>query len=355
MAGPTFLVIGAQKSGTTWLHQNLQAHPAIWLPPEKELHFFDERIASELTLRDRVRGDSPEAQRWRRQVNRQVKRLREDRGRWRLAPWYARYFLGSGDVDWYRGLFARAGDRLAGEVTPDYSILDQPQVDEVARTFPDLRIVFIVRNPIERLWSHAQMQERLSGRDAEAGVLRMLDTDRPRSYGDYLTTLRRWGRAFGDERIWLGFMEDVANHPRAVLNGVTDHLGAPRHDRYPKAGRAVHKGGNESIPRDVATRLAEGLVDDVAAMASHLGGHARWWHWTATRLAEGKAPSEIRYPFWESELGDRAAGLDGLDPTTFHSGRYDEVRARAAMGDISDPASEHDPDRPRENLEVEDG
>ena len=39
--GPDFLVIGAQRAGTTWLHRVLRQHPALWLPPVKELHYFD--------------------------------------------------------------------------------------------------------------------------------------------------------------------------------------------------------------------------------------------------------------------------------------------------------------------------
>ncbi len=39
---PDFLCIGAQRSGTTWLHHNLRQHPEIWMPPLKELHYFDE-------------------------------------------------------------------------------------------------------------------------------------------------------------------------------------------------------------------------------------------------------------------------------------------------------------------------
>jgi hypothetical protein len=39
--GPDFLVIGAQRAGTTWLHRVLSQHPRLWLPPVKELHYFD--------------------------------------------------------------------------------------------------------------------------------------------------------------------------------------------------------------------------------------------------------------------------------------------------------------------------
>ena len=38
---PEFLGIGAQKSGTTWLYENLKKHPQLYLPKTKEIHFFD--------------------------------------------------------------------------------------------------------------------------------------------------------------------------------------------------------------------------------------------------------------------------------------------------------------------------
>jgi hypothetical protein len=41
MSLPDFLVIGAQKAGTTWLYAQLQNHPQVWLPPIKEIHYFD--------------------------------------------------------------------------------------------------------------------------------------------------------------------------------------------------------------------------------------------------------------------------------------------------------------------------
>src|SRR3954453_9519065 len=40
---PTFLGIGAPRTGTTWLHSNLRRHPEIWMTPVKEVHYFDKR------------------------------------------------------------------------------------------------------------------------------------------------------------------------------------------------------------------------------------------------------------------------------------------------------------------------
>ena len=42
-AGPDFICIGAQKAGTTWLYWQLAAHPDFWMPPRKEIHYFNER------------------------------------------------------------------------------------------------------------------------------------------------------------------------------------------------------------------------------------------------------------------------------------------------------------------------
>ena len=39
--GPTFICIGAQKAGTTWLYENLSRHPDVVMPPMKEIHYFD--------------------------------------------------------------------------------------------------------------------------------------------------------------------------------------------------------------------------------------------------------------------------------------------------------------------------
>src|SRR3954451_6343376 len=41
LPGPDFICIGAQKAGTGWLYEQLRAHPDFWVPPIKELHYFD--------------------------------------------------------------------------------------------------------------------------------------------------------------------------------------------------------------------------------------------------------------------------------------------------------------------------
>ena len=96
--GPDFLVVGAQRAGTTWLHRVLRQHPSLWLPPVKELHYFD-RLETKRTIHD------PKE---RRRVG--VKRLLS------LDPWLIDYWLRARSDEWYARLFrdAQAKGLIAG-------------------------------------------------------------------------------------------------------------------------------------------------------------------------------------------------------------------------------------------------
>lgn len=105
---PTFIVIGAKKSGTTSLFEYLRAHPHVWLPDDKRLEFFTD----------------------------------ENWGR---------------GVDWYEAQFRGAGDHAArGEITTSYTRF--PLVHDVAARMhgvvPDVRLLYLLRDPIARIVSH---------------------------------------------------------------------------------------------------------------------------------------------------------------------------------------------------------
>lgn len=101
--GPDFIVLGAMRSGTTSMWRYLTEHPDIYMTP-KELGYFTDHL---------------------------------DRGR-----------------DWYLRQYERAGDhQIAGEATADY-LARPPALDAIAAQFPEVRLVAMLRNPIDRAWSH---------------------------------------------------------------------------------------------------------------------------------------------------------------------------------------------------------
>src|SRR3712207_5781521 len=193
---PDFLIIGAQKAGTTWLHRNLQAHPGIWMPKEKELHYFDEKARKPASLRQRLRGERPMDERWRRQIKAQLRRYPGELTREGLA-WDVRYFFGGYGDRWYASLFEQGRGKRSGEVTPDSSIIGREGVARVHRVMREARIVFMMRSPIERDWSVTEMGLRARGQSLDQveddSLYRRLNRRRVRQFSNYRRTLRNWG------------------------------------------------------------------------------------------------------------------------------------------------------------------
>ena len=175
-----FLGIGAQKAGTTWLYHMLSRHPEVAFPAGKEVHFWDGQY---------------------------------ERG-----------------IDWYRGLFAGdAGGRRQGEITPAYAILPPERIAGIQAFQPALRIVYLLRNPLERAWSSALMAlGRAEMTLDEASDQWFIDHFRSAGSmrrGDYETCLRNWYGVFDPGRILVLYYDDIARDPVGLLTRCCRHLG----------------------------------------------------------------------------------------------------------------------------------
>ncbi len=106
---PNFMVIGAEKSGTTWLKHVLREHPELFIPSEKELHYFDV----------------------------------EDN-------------FNKGLV-WYSSFFEKSTKPFNGEITPGYLTHAVKVAPRIKEAFPAIKLIAILRNPIDRAWSNYQM------------------------------------------------------------------------------------------------------------------------------------------------------------------------------------------------------
>jgi hypothetical protein len=312
---PDFLIIGAQKAGTTWLHRNLQAHPQIWMPKEKELHYFDEKIRVKPSLLTKLRGDEPPEKRWRRQVVRQLKGYRKDlsskekislKDLKKDLQWDFRYFLKKPGNEWYASLFEQGEGKITGEATPDYSIIRQPRVAQVHEVMPDAKIVLMVRNPLERAWSQALMDfERRRPLDSVTDQLfrRHFLGHRPRMFSDYQRTLENWGSYYPDDQIFVGFLEDVSLAPNRLLERLYGFLGAESTVKYRVIKRKIHSRSVETIPTRHAKVLARIYHDELVQLSERFGGYASFWLYCADRLINDTPEEEsIPYPLWESRF-----------------------------------------------------
>jgi hypothetical protein len=315
---PDFIGIGAQKAGTTWLHHNLQAHPGIWMPKEKELHYFDEKIKQEGGPLRRLRGDRPLDKRWRRQAKSRLRRVpkgpfAEDLG------WDLRYFLAKPGDRWYASLFAPGADRVTGEATPDYAILGRDDVAHVHEIMPDAKIIFIMRSPIERPWSAMDMRSRIRGESieeiADKKFYRRFDARGSQLRTRYLRTLENWGASYPEEQIFIGFLEDIHFFPDRLLGDLYEFLGVDPDFRPPGADRRIHSGKQETIPTRFAVHLANSYHEELKTLHDRLGGYASFWLFCAERLIEDPPAEErVPYPLYASPLWEEWTGGAGPGP-----------------------------------------
>ena len=336
---PDFIGIGAQKAGTTWLYRNLRAHPQIWMP-KKEVHYFDQKINdTSFRLSSRLFGGRPEDIAWRRQAKHWTGvHLRKFSLPGLL--WVYRYYMRPPDDGWYAALFAVDEGKTTGEITPNYSVLEREQIAHVSEIMPEAKIIFLMRNPIERAWSQTVMYfDKKEGRRVEeVREEEFLDFARSESplHTDYLRTLENWGAFFPEKQIFVGFLEDIHFYPNRLLARLYRFLGVDPSADYRVIRRKIHSRDVETMPTRLAASLAGSYLGDAEALEGRFGGYASFWRYGARRLIEDPPEGErIAYPLWESPLWADWVRESGVGPApgsreaSPQSGRLSSVRATA--------------------------
>ncbi len=240
--GPAFVIIGAQKAGTTSLYGWLRHHPSVSMSKTKELHFFDQNF---------------------------------HRG-----------------ADWYRSQFEHP---CAGEATP-YYLFHPLAPRRAASVIPEAKLIVLLREPVSRAWSHyhhvrRQGNEPLSFTDAIAmeqlrlrgEVDKMLEDGRYSSIshqkysylsrGLYADQLARWLRYFPREQLLVLETSALHQQPRSALDAVSDFLAIPRVtlSAFPRYNTG---GGYPVLDPGIAGQLREMFAPHNARLVGLLGEEA---------------------------------------------------------------------------------
>lgn len=218
---PGALCIGAQKAGTSWLAQMLGQHPQVWIPPFKEVQYFNHLHI-------------PEHRRWIGWHYRNKTQEIRNRHRLRsvlLEPALDEYLtaITSGKMfhnQWYKRVFAPAPEHaMPMDFTPEYSTLPEEGVDAVAQFLPKAKVIYLIRHPVDRAVSQLRMNLRREKRNPVTLDEWMAEIANPVLFdrGDFATYLPRWLARFPDMLV-IPFGR-LARNPGAVMDAVEAHLG----------------------------------------------------------------------------------------------------------------------------------
>jgi hypothetical protein len=229
---PNFIIIGTQKGGTTYLYDELIKHPYVIPALTKEVHFFDENYAK--------------------------------------------------GIDWYRGFFSQdlrntdnsqERDLITGEASPCY-IFHPDAPRRVQRVAPEVKMIVLLRNPVNRALSHYHHEVRLgfetrSFKEAIAQEPELLRSEKEKMLADenyysfhymhhsyltrgiYVDQLMAWMRIFPQDQMLILKSEDFYRSTPAVMQKITtflglpdwqpNQLGKPRVAHYPKMDENTRK------------------------------------------------------------------------------------------------------------------
>ncbi|GAA0737279.1 sulfotransferase [Gaetbulibacter jejuensis] len=188
-----FFCIGTQKGGTTTLHDILSQHPDLCLPSKKETHFFSNE------------------------------------------SFYAK------GKDYYINNYFKERDesKFIGEVDPEYSYF-KDSAKRIYETFGQTKILFIIRNPIDRAYSHYLMTKRRGLESLTFEKALSLEKDRIKtdsdamhysylSRGYYLNQILAFEKYFGIDNIKIVLFEDFIKNTEKSINEISDFIGLPKY------------------------------------------------------------------------------------------------------------------------------
>jgi hypothetical protein len=217
---PDWLMIAPPKTGTSWAYANLHEHPQVYLPQTKELKYFSHRFETE-------------------------------------------------DLRCYLAHFRGGIGKLKGEASPSYSILPRSTIQLLRQLMPNLKLIYMMRDPIDRAWSHAKhnFRHREANFKGWCGTIdevsdedwiENLSDDWNRLCGDYLGQLQRWLSVFPREQVHLGFFEDLARAPRLMLRNLLSFLEVD--PSFADSDRVTVDRVNSGLSKDIPSRVERHLV-----------------------------------------------------------------------------------------------
>lgn len=281
---PKFIGIGAQRSGSTWLHSNLRSHPEVWLSPVKELHYFDGKAEG---IPDGV-WKKFFTRKWPHKRYRRLllSRIKAKTKSCRTTDWawdYQFFFKPQND-QWYASLFDQGAGACTGEITPAYALLDRGQIADIHSLMPETKILFLMRNPVDRSWSQAvkefakhKKRSLDSVTDEEWGAT--LSHSRVTLRSDYLRTLDMWGEHYPQNQIFVGFFDDILERPRELLMDIYRFLEVQSCEEILPIGlsKAVNAGYRASIPVQWERYLSRQYIDQIKVLNKRFSGPTFDW------------------------------------------------------------------------------
>lgn len=268
---PKFICVGLEKTGTTWLYKTLQKHPKVFLPPKKEIRFFWEKsFLSNNNIFKRLTSSHFH--------NRSIRRyllvsiyfnirnlLTFNKQTIKRMIWDLKFFFLPHSYYWYSSLFEIYPDLVSGEITALTYSISEEEIISISQNFPNLKIIILLRHPVDRVWSKAKMKLcKLNNKNFE-------EISKDEWYDvfneefdacpSYIDLVDRWKKHFSEDRVHVNYHQKLQADPISFLKEICNFISIDISD-FPdhviqKLDKKIGGGIEKDIPKDFETYLSK--------------------------------------------------------------------------------------------------
>ena len=261
---PDFLIIGPQRTGTTWLARHLALHEEVFIPAEKELYYFNYLLEKQGPLY------SSDKLSW---YLGKFQHSLMDFLRLNAMNMKMMHGLPRETLNWFR--YRRSS--VFGEATASYAAMEHSLVEEVVRLNPEVKVIMMIRNPVDRAWSHAKKDlVKRTGRKLSDVPFDEFTQFYQHEYqmrcAMYSDNIAKWREFIPDEHFFIKRFGDIKSQPNQLFDDICRFIGVmPQAASLIRQGQVINPTGVPKVPEAHAHFLQGLFADELQRLSNEYG------------------------------------------------------------------------------------
>ena len=250
------------KAGTTWVYSFLSRHPEINFTPEKEIHFLADFYTNHNPLTTQHLNQRLSAR------LKGIQHLRAERQK-SIQEWYEHVYIpGEKTVEWYKGLFNNkpTGQHWNADFSNLSALISEKGWQQITEDISNqIKAIYILREPCERLWSQFKFSQKLNSKASEAELIqqasKFIGTRSAKIHSQYCLNLDNARAGLGIENIKPLIFDDIQDKPVELLRSIERFLKISEF-KYLNTGdlkRKINTTSNNSPPKQFR-QLCEPII-----------------------------------------------------------------------------------------------
>lgn len=279
---PDFLILGPQRTGTTWLAENLRKHPEVLMSYPKEIYYLSRLNGNKKSFYTEKLIKSFELKK--------IKLIWKSFLQFVYVDIYRTKYYTKDDIRWYLSFFKVPSTSfynkknkflnriVRGEATATNITIDEDIIHEITKINPDLKCIIIVRHPVSRAWSHAKMSlMRNKLKNLEDITIESINNYVASKYqkkcGAYCHNIDKWNHYIKQNNLLLLSFNKLKSKPQETMQRVLKFLDVENNLAYfgSSMGKPKNITDDVLVPPEIQKTIDELFNEEVKNIQMRYG------------------------------------------------------------------------------------